>query len=595
MIDRTTRLRVRRRFKHRRRQVEDMGVQAEEHLERHLFKRLTRLFDVRRFVIGWLLFLVLLASGVTMQFRALGNYYQDLIPVAGGTYSEGMLGSFTNASPIYATGLVDATVSRLVFAGLLKYDANNQLVGDLAESWKIDEQGKVYTVVLRPGLKWHDGKELTAEDVAFTFHTIQNPDAKSPLFHAWQGIDVKANDARTVSFTLPSSLAPFIYSLTTGIVPKHSLENIDPAQLRSSPFNTARPIGAGPFAWDTIEIISNGNEPSLQNIGLKAFDNYHGGAPKLQQFIIKTYSGEEQLIASFQNQEVNSLVGLNSLPDTLVKNKDVIEYSTPLTAETGVFLRTDSELLKDTRVRQALVQAVDVPAIVGGLGYPAIVADSPLLRGQLGYNAAYRQLPKNLEQANKLLDDAGWKLPAGETVRTNGQVKLSLKFFAANNADYSNLAQRIQEAWRAIGVETQATLPTDADLQNVVNSRGYDALLYGISVGVDPDVFAYWHSTQADPRARSRLNFSNYKSTPADKALEAGRSRSDPSLRAVKYLPFLQAWRNDAPALMLYQPRFLYITRGRLFGFEPRAINSAADRLNNVENWMIRQDYAPKL
>lgn len=595
MIDRTTRLRVRRRFKHRRRQVEDMGVQAEEHLERHLFKRLTRLFDVRRFVIGWLLFLVLLASGVTMQLRALGNYYQDLVPVAGGTYSEGMIGSFTNASPIYATGLVDATVSRLVFAGLLKYDANNQLVGDLAEGWKIDEQGKVYTIVLRPGLKWHDGKALTAEDVAFTFHTIQNPDAKSPLFHAWQGIDVKANDARTITFTLPSSLAPFIYGLTTGIVPKHSLENIDPAQLRSSPFNTARPIGAGPFAWDTIEIISNGNEPNLQNIGLKAFDNYHGGAPKLQQFIIKTYVGEEQLISSFQNQEVNSLVGLNSLPDTLVKNNDVIEYSTPLTAETGVFLRTDSELLKDTRVRQALVQAVDVPAIVGRLGYPAIVADSPLLHGQLGYNAAYRQLPKNLEQANKLLDDAGWKLPAGETVRTNGQVKLSLKFFAANNADYSNLAQRIQEAWRAIGVETQATLPTDADLQNVVNSRGYDALLYGISVGVDPDVFAYWHSTQADPRARSRLNFSNYKSTPADKALEAGRSRSDPSLRAAKYLPFLQAWRNDAPALMLYQPRFLYITRGRLFGFEPRAINSAADRLNNVENWMIRQDYAPKL
>ncbi len=595
MIDRTTRLRVRRRFKHRRRQVQDISVQAEEHLERHLFKRLTRLFDVRRFVIGWLLLLVLLASGVTMQLRALGSYYQDLIPVAGGTYSEGMIGSFTNASPIYATGLVDATVSRLVFAGLLKYDANNQLVGDLAESWKIDEEGKVYTVVLRPGLKWHDGKELTAEDVAFTFHTIQNPDAKSPLFHAWRGIDVKANDARTITFTLPSSLAPFIYGLTTGIVPKHSLEGIDPAQLRSSPFNTARPIGAGPFAWDTIEIIANGNEPNLQNIGLKAFDAYHSGAPKLGQFIIKTYTSEEQLVASFQNQEVNSLVGLNSLPDRLVKNKDVTEYSTPLTAETGVFLRTDSELLKDARVRQALVQAVDVPAIVGGLGYPAIVADSPLLRGQLGYNAAYRQLPKNLEQANKLLDDAGWKLPAGETVRTNGQVKLSLKFFAANNADYSNLAQRIQEAWRAIGVETQATLPTDADLQNVVNSRGYDALLYGVSVGVDPDVFAYWHSTQADPRARSRLNFSNYKSTPADKALEAGRSRSDPSLRSAKYLPFLQAWRNDAPALMLYQPRFLYITRGRLFGFEPRAINSAADRLNNVENWMIRQDYAPKL
>lgn len=593
-INRTTKLRWRRHFRSRRRQVEDIGFQAEEQIEKHFFKRLARLFDVRRFVIGWIALLVLLGSGVTMQLRTLNSYYQELRPVAGGTYTEGMIGTFTNASPLYATGLVDTTVSRLVFAGLLKYDANNVLVGDLAEAWTVDADGKVYTATLRSGLKWHDGTALTAEDVAFTFRTIQNPDAKSPLFRAWQGVSIKVVDERTVTFTLASSLAPFVYGLTTGIVPRHNLEDIPPAQLRSSPFNTSRPVGAGPFTWETIEIIANGIDPNRQQIGLKAFNGYHHGSPKLGRFVIKTYTDEAQLINSFKKQEVNGLVGLDRLPEALADSENVLEYAVPLTAETAVFLRTESELLKDARVRQALVQAVNVPAVVGGLGYPAIIADEPLLKGQLGYSAVFRQLTVNIEAANKLLDDAGWKLPPGEAVRTNGATKLSLKFYAQNTTDYAYLTEKIQKNWQAIGVEAQVTLPGSEDMQNIINSRDYDAVLYGISIGADPDVFAYWHSTQADPRSPSRLNLSDYKSDPADKSLEAGRNRIDPALRAAKYIPFLQSWRMDAPAIMLYQPRFLYITRGQLFGFGPKTINTTADRLNNVQGWMIRQDRMPK-
>ena len=126
-------------------------------------------------------------------------------------------------------------------------------------------------------------------------------------------------------------------------------------------------------------------------------------------------------------------------------------------------------------------------------------------------------------------------------------------------------------------------------MQDLIDNRDYDAILYGISIGVDPDVFAYWHSSQADPRATNRLNFSNYKSAVADRALEAGRSRVDVALRAAKYTPFLQSWSTDAPAQILYQPRFLYITNGQLFGFEPKTMNVAADRFNNVHNWKIIQ------
>ena len=118
----------------------------------------------------------------------------------------------------------------------------------------------------------------------------------------------------------------------------------------------------------------------------------------------------------------------------------------------------------------------------------------------------------------------------------------------------------------------------------------YDVLLYGISIGQDPDVFPYWHSSQVDVRSANRLNFSEYKSVAADKALEAGRTRTDPAVRVAKYKPFLTAWRDDAPAIALYQPRYVYITRNELAGFDAKRLGSAVDRLDAVHTWTVLQD-----
>jgi peptide/nickel transport system substrate-binding protein len=528
-----------------------------------------------------------------MQLRALGSYYLRLQPVPGGTYTEGMVGSFTNASPLYATSLVDTTVSRLVFAGLLTYDRQNRLVGDLAQTWQVDPNGKTYTVTLKPHLTWHDGQPLTADDVVYTFQTIQNPDADSPLFHAWQGITVKAADDLTVTFALQNPLASFPYGLTTGIVPRHSLQSVQAAQLRSATFNTTHPIGAGPFAWDAVQVSGTAPDIRQQQIGLKANPAYQGGRPKIDQFVVKAFGSEEIMAGSFNRQEINAMVGLDHLPDSIKKSGNLQDYSLPLTAETMVFLRNDSEIFKDAKVRQAMVQAVNVPQLVAGLSYPAIVADEPILRGELGYNAAARQLGLNVQQAKASLDAAGWK-QSGNEVRKNGANELRIHLYAPNNADYAYVTQQLQKAWQAIGAKVEVTLPDDQDLQATINTRQYDALLYGISIGADPDVFAYWHSSQADVRAASRLNFADYKSSAADKALEGARTRDDPSLRAAKYLPFLQAWRNDAPALALYQPRFYYVSHGPVFGFENKTLNTAADRFINVQNWMVRQDHELK-
>lgn len=588
MIDRTTKLRWRRRIRRSRQQVEEIGLHTEEHLERHLFRRLGRLYQVRRFILSWLLLIGVLITGVILQTRGLSNYYQILRPVPGGTYSEGILGAFTNANPLYATGGVDGAVSRLLFSGLLTYNQNNELVGDIAKSWQVDSTGKKYTVKLRDDVRWHDGKPLTAKDVVFTYQTIQNADAHSPLQSSWNGIKLDAPDKYTVIFRLRNTLATFPYALTTGIVPKHVLQGVPAAQLRSDKFNTISPVGTGPFRWDVLEVSGTTIESRQERIRLVANKRYHAGVPKLQRFVIRSYRSEAQLLKSFEDHEINAVVGLTTLPDTVKSLREVQDYSIPLTGEVMVFFNTSQTIFKDVRIRKALVKAADPDAIIRGLDHPVIPADGPLLKSHLGYDPKLTQLATNLKTAKALLDEAGWK-KGSDGIRKKGNTPLKFSLVGQTTGEYSYVTKVLQEQWKKVGVEVEVVLQSDDKLQNTVATHDYQALLYGISLGTDPDVFAYWHSSQADSRSATRLNLSEYSSNIADRALEAGRTRSGTTLRAAKYRPFLKAWQADAPALALYQPRFLYITRGVVHGFNAMVMNNAIDRYANVNNWMIRE------
>ena len=587
MINRATKLRWRRRLRHSKVAAQDFGVHTEERLEKHLFKRLSRLSGVRRFITAWLALAVLLGVSLVLQTRGLSGYYQSLQPVPGGSYTEGIIGSFTNASPLYASGSVDRAVSRLLFSGLLTYNDQNQLVGDLALSWELDASELVYTVRLRQDVKWHDGQPLTAKDVIFTYATIQNPDAKSPLQTSWSGIRLEQPDDYTVVFRLPNTLSAFPYALTNGIVPQHILKDVPVSQLRSTRFNTLSPVGTGAFKWDAIQVLGTDIETRQEVIGLVANDSYYKGAPKLERFIVRTYRDEAQLLEGFDARDIDAMVGLNTMPDTLKSSLNIHEHSVPLTGQVMIFFRTGHPLLQDTKVRQALVKASDTKSIIAGLDHSVVSARSPLLKQHIGYTRDILQFPTNVDEANALLNAAGWAMgPDG--IRTRGAEFLTFTLFAQSNTEYAYVTQTLQKQWLAVGVDLKVELLEESEFQTMVAAHAYDALLYGISLGNDPDVFAYWHSSQANPTSASRLNLSEYKSTPADRALEAGRTRSDPGLRAAKYRPFLETWRNDAPALALYQPRFLYVTRGPLAGFNANYMNSAIDRYNAVETWMAR-------
>ena len=588
IVDDETKRKLRRRFIKRRKKAQQFGQQADKNIDNLLIKRFDRLVSVRRFVGLWLCLFVLLFFATLVQLRALSNYYQSLQPVSGGLYSEGSIGSFTNANPLYADGAANVAVSRLVFSGLFKYGTNNNLVGDLATGWTLNDAQTVYTVKLRHNVTWQDGKPFNADDVLFTYHTIQNIEAQSSLYSSWQGITVSKIDPYTVSFTLPNSLSAFPYSLTNGIVPQHLLGSVPVPQLRSDPFNT-QPVGTGPFEWKFVEVDGTSLLDRSQHITLAAFNNYYNGRPKLDGFSLITYQDSQQLISAFQKKQINAMSGLEELPQQLVGDRSVQTYITPLTTSVMAFYNNSQSILSDTNVRRALSLGVDRSQLTNLMPGPVQLVNSPLLKGQLGYDPDLAEPNYDPVAAAQTLDQAGWVLNSSGQREKNGTV-LSLNLSSQDSLTYSKVAVFLQQQWAKLGVKVNVQYFTADDLQaSVVGNHSYDILLYGINIGVDPDVFAYWDSSQASLTSQGHLNLSEYKSTAADAALEAGRTRSDPAVRSAKYHEFLSAWTTDNPALGLYQQNYLYITRGPVFNYERSAANSGVDRFYNVDQWMIRQ------
>lgn len=586
MINRTTKLRWRRRLKRGQRQVENLSVQAEQGVEKHFFKRLNKLSDVRRFVTAWVLLIILLGAGLVVQVRALSPYYQTIEPIEGGIYTEGILGSFTTANPMYATTSVDSSVSKLLFNGLMKYNAKNELVRDLAKSVEGNETSDVYTVALKDNLYWHDGEVIDAEDIIFTYKAIQSPDSKSPLRANWQNIVIKKVDDKTVSFSLPHPLSSFPHLMTNGIVPEHILGEVPVSQLRNVEFNTTQPVGSGPFKWDSIQVNGQNPESREEQIGMRPYVDYHAGQPKIDRIIIKAIHNEENLKEQFQDQTIDAIAGLSSIPEEFDEN-NTIDYNFSLNAEVMTFFKLSNDVLADQTVRQALTRSVNRTEILEALGYPVIPVEGPLLISHQGYSNEAKQLAFNITEAKKQLDEAGWVVGA-DGFRTKDKTELSFQLFSHDSLEYSRVADILKRQWEEVGAKVDVVLQSDADIQSTIALHNYDALLYGITVGGDPDVYAYWHSSQADARSSNRLNFSELKSDIVDGALEAGRSRSDAATRTVKYAPFLEEWKKQAPAVGLYQPRFLYITRNKVHGLSEGVLNSSSDRFSNVHNWRIK-------
>jgi peptide/nickel transport system substrate-binding protein len=281
--------------------------------------------------------------------------------------------------------------------------------------------------------------------------------------------------------------------------------------------------------------------------------------------------------------------GLENVPSQLAADKSIDVYTTPLTTAVTTFFNNSRKPFDDVSVRTALIQATNRSQLTALFDEPVQLVDSPLLKNQLGYDKNLVEPPFNLTAANQTLDQAGWvRGPDGQRAKAGQPLVFNLS--AQDTPNYTKTAQFLQRVWTKLGVKVQVSYFSRDELQTtVIANHDYDALLYGVGIGVDPDVYAYWDSSQAAITSQGHLNLSEYKSTPADQSIEAARTRADPAVRAVKYKAFLTEWVKDLPAMPLYQPNYLYISRGPVFNFQRQSANTSADRYYNVNLWMVRQ------
>lgn len=556
------------------------------HAHRFIISRWANLRDVRRHALGWLLLAGLLVVATGLQLYWVQSAHSSRQAVQGGTYAEGVIGRLDTLNPIYTSTQSERSASYLIFSGLLRYDRYNNLESDLAESWKASADGKVYTVSMRRDAHWHDGKAVTADDVAFTLGLIKNPQTRSYLYRTWQDVQVKATSKYELEFTLPSAYAPFPHALTFGVLPKHVIGKVSPNRLREHPFNRD-PIGSGPFVFKSIQIIN----PDTDRVVMQAErnPNYYRGAVKLERFQIHTYRDHDALRQGFLGREINAANELTSTDIKTIKEQlpTTVVADAPLYDGVYAFFQSERPILSDGAVRKALVKATDRVLLRKEVAEYASVLEGPLVSEQVKGVGDLKQATYDASAAASELEAAGWKLNG--TVREKDGQKLQLSVVAPQTGDFPELLEAIAKQWRKVGIDVKTQIvQTNNFEQNILTSRAYDVLLYELALGADPDVFAYWHSSQASVRG---FNLSNYKSGVADDALLSARGRSETELREAKYRGFVEQWIEDAPAVALYRPHLRYVTTDNTHSVNRiQPVIDTLSRYHTLDEWTVLED-----
>ncbi|PLS80953.1 hypothetical protein CYG49_03405, partial [Candidatus Saccharibacteria bacterium] len=151
--------------KHVQRRLKKIESATLRHAHKFIFQRWKNVQEVRRHALAWLMLVGVLIGSLVLQSAAIQRSYQVVTAAESGTYAEGVLGQLDSLNPIFATTHPERSASKLLFSGLLSYDASGALKTDLAESWQVSEDGRQYTVVLKDDLKWQDGAPITSKDV----------------------------------------------------------------------------------------------------------------------------------------------------------------------------------------------------------------------------------------------------------------------------------------------------------------------------------------------------------------------------------------------------------------------------------------------
>lgn len=557
------------------------------HARKFIIGRLDNIRSVRRHIIGWLILVAAMLVLVALQAMWFQRSYQTTAVAAGGTYAEAAMGPIETLMPLYASSSAEVAASRLLFSSLYTYDETGHLRGDLMQSMTIDDAGTTYTATLRPNAQWHDGMRLTAKDVAFTVNLIKNPAARSSLRGAWQDITATALDDETVQFKLPATYAAFPHALTFAILPQHILGSIDPGAVRENAFSRS-PVGSGPFSFKLLQTTDASQQRKVLN--LAAFDKYYLGAPLLSRFEIHAYNSQESIVSALRTGEVNAASDLTRSSVSQIDTHNYTNVARPINSGVYALFNVTTPILKDVAVRQALQIGANVSAVRKAASPNAPSLDLPFINGQLTGKDVPTAPKFDVKKATELLEKAGWVLE-GSVRKKDGQ-PLSIRIVTTKNMDYEKALETLVGQWRALGIVittdvVDTTNPAINFVQNTLQRRDYDVLLTELTIGADPDVYAYWHSSQI---GISGLNLSNYNDTSVDSSLSSARSRLEPELRNAKYKAFARQWLQDVPAIGLYQPVTNYVSNKRVQSVDPdEVLITPYGRYSNVLYWSVAE------
>lgn len=551
------------------------------HAHKFVTSRLDRLSNVRRRVSVWIILVLVMIGASAVQWHISRNSFTTMAYTSGGSYSEGVLGPLENLNPIFAKTNAEKSAAKLLFSSLYRYDSTGNIKADMADSISVNDKETEYTVKLKKGLIWSDGRDLTVDDVIFTLKLLANPEVGAEI-SGWKSIKFEKVSDDSVKFILPSSYSPFVHALTFPIIPEHILKGADPLDLREHDFNKS-PISSGPFKFRLLQnVASDGSKKILY---LQSNSDYHGGAPKLDRFQLYAYSTQDDIAKSLRTREITGT------PE-LIYNDQSAEIKSMYSAEShslnnGVYalFNNNSQFLRSKAVRQALSLSVDTSKLRQSLSLSTEELSGPTLNKFLGKSP--NSSSYDIKKAKSLLEAEGWK--SVNNVRQKGNDKLRLNVVVLKNSNYEKVARYLAQVWHdELNIESDIKVvdPSDATqniLQTVLQPRNFDVLVYELSLGGDPDVYAYWHSSQA---TNNGLNFSNYNNAIADDALASGRSKISAKQRADRYAKFTAIWQADAPAIALYQPKFDYIhTRNvKALGANTEVVNPV-DRYVDVQYW----------
>ncbi|MDX1413106.1 MAG: peptide ABC transporter substrate-binding protein [Candidatus Promineifilaceae bacterium] len=537
--------------------------------------------------------LLLAAAGFGLILALLSYQVQSAglctvqVPAEGGVYAEGILGAPQYINPLLADpNPVDRELSSLIFDGLTRYE-NGVPVPVLAESWEVSEDGRTVRFFLREDVSWHDGRPLTVDDVLFTYGLLQSDDftGDPALTRLWQSVIMRGIDERTIEFELPEPYSGFLEATTRGIMPAHVLEGVTAATLADSSFNR-QPIGTGPFMVDSSQ-----NWEASRGLSLSPFLDAWSSAAQIGNLLFRFYASESELLEAFERGEIQAINSVSPvmLPE-LAEVPQARLFSTSVPRYTALLFNmteSGSAATQSGAVRHALAMGLDrdklVDETINGQG---IVQNGPYLTSSWAHNSSVTMIDSFQPiSATVALEDSGWVLSEGETIRRLQEQPMILRFLVYDTPTNRVIAESISEQWTELGIAPQLLLFTNwREFRQNLAAGEFDVALVDITPPGDPDLYDFW-SQEAIVRGQ---NYAGWNRRRASEALENGRRLWSIEERKPFYDSFLRYYSEDLPELTLFQHVYTYAVNEAVTGVEIGRIGHPRDRYASMANWILR-------